>query len=229
MSQTCPSSYSVLVVEDDPMDSLIMQRAFRTAHELNIKCVSTDRLSTALECLRNEMFHAVLLDLNLPDSTGEETFLALQSEFPDVPVVVLSGHRDDQLASSLLRKGAQDFLEKSPEIGAAVVRIIYYTIERHRFLNEIKANERMLSEMNQALEKQAVERENLVAQLRATLEEVKNLSGLLPVCAWCKKIRTDKGYWESVETYLNKRVHLTHGICPECEKSVTGDMNAGLI
>jgi PAS domain S-box-containing protein len=61
------------------------------------------------------------------------------------------------------------------------------------------------------------ERERLITELRAALDEVKTLSGLLPICAWCKKIRNDQGYWQSVEAYLQRHVKLTHGICPECQ------------
>lgn len=62
------------------------------------------------------------------------------------------------------------------------------------------------------------ERERLILELQAALAEVKTLSGLLPVCGWCKKIRDDSGYWDSVEGYLKKNsgVDITHGICPEC-------------
>lgn len=62
------------------------------------------------------------------------------------------------------------------------------------------------------------EREKLIQELRETLQKVKTLSGLLPICAWCKKLRDDEGYWKSVEEYLGEytRAEFTHGICPEC-------------
>ena len=62
-----------------------------------------------------------------------------------------------------------------------------------------------------------------IATLRETAElksEINTLSGLLPVCAWCKKVRDDRGYWEQLETYISHRTDasFTHGICPECQK-----------
>jgi hypothetical protein len=50
------------------------------------------------------------------------------------------------------------------------------------------------------------------------LEHVKTLRGLLPICAWCKRIRDDSGYWSQVETYLRSHTeaNFTHGICPDC-------------
>lgn len=62
------------------------------------------------------------------------------------------------------------------------------------------------------------EREQLISELRAALEELKTLSGLLPVCAWCKKVRDDRGYWRDLEAYLGTRVRITHGICPACSQ-----------
>lgn len=62
------------------------------------------------------------------------------------------------------------------------------------------------------------ERERVVQELSEALASVKTLSGLLPVCAWCKNIRNDKGYWQRIETYLAEHsdARLTHGLCPEC-------------
>ena len=62
------------------------------------------------------------------------------------------------------------------------------------------------------------ERETLIRELQDALENIKTLRGLIPICAWCKKIRDDKGYWEKVEDYIQKHAHVsfTHGICPEC-------------
>jgi PAS domain S-box-containing protein len=70
------------------------------------------------------------------------------------------------------------------------------------------------------------EREELVKVLQEALAEVKRLSGLLPICASCKKVRDDKGYWEQVETYIEKRTEaeFSHSICPECEKRLYPDL-----
>ena len=58
----------------------------------------------------------------------------------------------------------------------------------------------------------------IVSELRTALDDVKTLSGLLPVCAWCKQIRDDTGYWSGLEAYITKHsdARFTHGICPEC-------------
>ena len=59
-------------------------------------------------------------------------------------------------------------------------------------------------------------------KLREALSQIKALSGLLPICSSCKKIRNDKGYWEQIETYIrsHSEVEFSHGICPECAKKL---------
>ena len=62
------------------------------------------------------------------------------------------------------------------------------------------------------------EKENLIIELQKTLSEVKQLSGFLPICSSCKKIRDDEGYWKEVETYISdhSETQFSHGICPDC-------------
>jgi PAS domain-containing protein len=68
----------------------------------------------------------------------------------------------------------------------------------------------------------SIERDKLIADLRHALAEVKTLSGLLPICAHCKKVRDDQGYWTQVEAYLGQKtgVLFSHGICPDCVRQL---------
>lgn len=70
--------------------------------------------------------------------------------------------------------------------------------------------------------KEQEDREHLIEELRDALGNIRKLSGLLPICASCKKIRDDEGYWNQVETYLMEHtsVQFTHGICPECSEKL---------
>jgi hypothetical protein len=63
-------------------------------------------------------------------------------------------------------------------------------------------------------------------KVQAAVREVKVLSGLLPICAWCKKVRDDGGYWNMIEAYLSARIdaQFTHGICPDCSEKMASDM-----
>ena len=59
---------------------------------------------------------------------------------------------------------------------------------------------------------------DLIEELQKTLAEIKTLSGLIPICAWCKNIRSDEGFWQSVEHYVacHTDANFTHGMCPAC-------------
>ncbi|MFC1592061.1 response regulator [Thermodesulfobacteriota bacterium] len=73
------------------------------------------------------------------------------------------------------------------------------------------------------------EREKLISDLQAALKKVKTLSGMLPICASCKKVRDDKGYWNQIESYLkdHSEAEFSHGICPDCAKKLYPDFYDG--
>ena len=66
------------------------------------------------------------------------------------------------------------------------------------------------------------EKESLIIQLQQSLSEIKQLSRILPICASCKKIRDDEGYWKEVETYISdhSEAQFSHGICPDCMRKL---------
>jgi signal transduction histidine kinase len=71
------------------------------------------------------------------------------------------------------------------------------------------------------------EREKLIANLEEALAKIKTLRGLLPICAWCKKVRDDDGYWKQVEKYVesHSQARFTHGICPQCMEKLEEEEN----
>ena len=92
------------------------------------------------------------------------------------------------------------------------------TSERADELDAVIAGLNMLGEELAAQTVSLLRYEALVGELREALRNVKTLTGLLPICAWCKKIRQDDGYWKRLETYIAEHsdATLTHGICPDC-------------
>jgi len=71
------------------------------------------------------------------------------------------------------------------------------------------------------------EKESLILELRDAVANIKALRGLLPICAYCKKIRDDQGYWNQVELYIRRHteVQFTHGVCPDCSRKIVTDAN----
>ena len=82
---------------------------------------------------------------------------------------------------------------------------------------------RDITEQKQAAE----ERERLVLELQAALAEVKSLREILPLCSYCRKVRDDEDYWQSVESYVAKHAgtRFSHGICPECYARVAAELD----
>lgn len=86
-----------------------------------------------------------------------------------------------------------------------------------------------LQEENTERRRAEEEKEKIIVQLQEALARVKTLSGLLPICASCKKIRDDDGYWHQVEVYIrdHAEVEFSHGICPECVKKLYPEFYSG--
>jgi len=110
-------------------------------------------------------------------------------------------------------------------LGVIVVRRLTFPQYRHQYLNLALTIVNVCGlAISNARNYQRLE--GTIAELNSALEEVKTLQGILPICANCKKIRDDKGFWHQVDTYFRERsaVQFTHGICPECKEKLYKDI-----
>ena len=191
----------VLLVEDDSTTAAFLK--FTLAHaRAPWRVEHVESLAAALHRLAaGEGDQAILLDLSLPDSTGLETLDRARQAAPEVPIVVLTGgSREDDIPRGVeaIKMGADDYLVKSDHLTAsAIVRSVTHAVQRRRA---------------------AAEREHLIRELQEALDKVKALTGLLPMCASCRRIRSDDGAWDPLEAYLTKHsdTRVSHGICPDC-------------
>jgi signal transduction histidine kinase len=125
-----------LLIEDNQGDAdLVRLRLVESNSDLAVSCA--DRLSTGLEALAGSPPAVVLLDLNLPDSHGAETFREVLNKAPGVPVVVLSGGDDEELALKAIHQGAQDYLVKGQFDGRQLGRAMRYAVERQALLTSL--------------------------------------------------------------------------------------------
>jgi len=123
----------VLLIEDNPGDAdLIRLRLVEASSDLEVSCVT--RLSSGLQSLAEKTPAVVLLDLNLPDSRGADTFRSVLKKAPTVPIVVLSGLEDEILATKAVHQGVQDYLVKGNFDSKQLARAIRYAIERQALL-----------------------------------------------------------------------------------------------
>jgi len=100
---------------------------------------------------------------------------------------------------------------------------------REIFHHRLNATKTELEKTVVELEHANVEKETLITELRKTMKEIRLLQGILPICAQCKKIRDDKGYWAQVEEYITVRsdAQFSHSICPDCAKQLYPDFDYG--
>ena len=127
----------VLLIEDNPGDAdLVRLRLVESKSEVQVNCVP--RLSDALACLDVETPSLVLLDLNLPDSHGAETFRRIRQKAPNVPVVILSGQDDQALAIKAVHQGVQDYLVKGDVTSKQLERALRYAVERQGLLRSLE-------------------------------------------------------------------------------------------
>ncbi len=126
---------SILLIEDNPGDAKLIQEFLAQAKDVEFDLVCAERLAAGHKHLQDGGIDVVLLDLALPDSQGLATFREIRKHAPGVPVVILSGVEDDALAMQAVREGAQDYLVKGNVKAHSLVRVIRYTIERHRAHN----------------------------------------------------------------------------------------------
>lgn len=136
MSQTATR---VLLVEDDPGDAYILRHMLRVEGGDEFELEHVRRLGEGLERLAQGTTEILLLDLDLPDSFGLETFHEAHMQYPDVPVLVLSGHDDETVALRAVREGAEDYLFKGKVGGQLLVRAIRYAIERHQLKEALRS------------------------------------------------------------------------------------------
>lgn len=130
---------NVLLMEDNPGDARLIQEMLVEGGgtQYTLECV--DRLSTGLARLVANDIGLVLLDLGLPDSQGFDTFAQAYAQAPRVPIIVLSGLADENLAVKTVQKGAQDYIVKGQLDSYALVRTIRYAIERKHVEEELRS------------------------------------------------------------------------------------------
>ncbi len=143
-----PRILKLLLVEDDPEDEQLVCDALLEIEEnrqwsywRTSNLVPVDRLADALDCLRDDSFDSILLNLSLPDSPALlDSFLEVSACAGSAPILILADEQDDNLASRLLREGAQDVIVK-PELDCLpFARAIRYAVERQRRISAAQAS-----------------------------------------------------------------------------------------
>ncbi len=164
----------VLLVEDNPVDRQLVERLLSAcSHPIELVVESVETISATVECLDTGEYDIVLLDLNLPDSSGIETVRRVNGIDPPTPIVVLTGADDEETALQAIRNGAADYLVKGQFSDNSLSRTIVYALEREKNKKLMLDTNRRLQESGQELlmaKKELEEKANALQEAHAKLE-----------------------------------------------------------
>ncbi len=187
----------VLIVDDNPKNLQLLGNILKVK-KCDIGVAQGGNM--ALQMAKDINPDLVLLDIMMPDLNGFEVCKRLKSSpvTKDIPIIFLTAKTEMEDIANGFRLGAVDYVTKP--------------------FNSIELLARVTTQLE--LKKAWDMQKDLVEKLQTALAEVKKLSGLLPICCHCKKIRDDKGYWTQVEGYISthSEAEFSHGICPECRE-----------
>lgn len=184
----------ILVVEDEGVVAMDLEEKLQHFGYLVVGLSATGE--DAVEKTANLQPDLVLMDIVLKGPmNGIEASGRIRERF-GIPVVYVTAHADDDT------------------LGRAK------TSEPFGYLVKPVDDLDLRSSVEMALYKSAIDKERaeLIARLQQSLASLKTLEGLLPICAWCKKVRNDRGFWIEIENYFSHHtgVKFSHGICDEC-------------
>lgn len=188
---------NILVVDDTQENLQLLLHALN--HEgFRVRPARSGLL--ALEGARRIPPDLVMLDINMPVMDGYQVCAAFKSDpaLAAIPIIFISALDETFDKVKAFDAGGVDYITKPFQIEEVVARVRTHL----------------------ALRWHQVERDEMVANLQTALDEVKTLRGFIPICANCKSVRDDKGFWNSIEGYMREHTlaEFSHGVCPSCAK-----------
>lgn len=202
----------ILIIDDSQDDTaLIVRELQRADYEVSHERVESE--PALKHALGREHWDAVLCDFTMPDFSGKAALRIVKEMDDDLPFIYVSGTIGEDVAVEAMKSGAHDYVMKTN------LKRLAPAVERELREAELRKKTRQLE----------TDREQLVKELRVALTEVKRLSGLLPICAGCKKIRDDHDEWQPIEVYIQARseAKFSHSLCPECLRHLYESPDAG--
>ncbi|MGR3317608.1 MAG: response regulator [Candidatus Anammoxibacter sp.] len=193
---------NILVVDDQKPNLLVITKLLE---DFNANIITGTNGNEALKHIVKNEFALVLMDVQMPIMDGFEAAKLIREEGNQTPIIFLTAvSASSEIVLKGYEMGAVDYLVKPFEVEILRCKVKIFL----RLYNQEKQLEKMVND------------------LQKSLAEIKTLEGFLPICAWCKKIRNDEGYWDQVEDYIKERTNaeFTHGICPACSEKLAGQL-----
>ncbi len=189
------SSPVILIVDDQPV-SLKLLLSFLERHGFTMLVASGGE--EALARIDETRPDIILLDIMMPVLDGYETCLLLKENeaTADIPIIFVTALTNLEDKVKGFEVGGVDYVTKPFQHEEVLARVTTH-LNLARLRKELESKNR---------------------QLQAALDEIRQLSGIIPICARCKKIRDDDGYWQQVEKFIQTHTgaEFSHGYCPDC-------------
>ncbi|MEJ2638432.1 MAG: response regulator [Desulfosarcinaceae bacterium] len=198
-----PGEQKILVVDDNTANiDVMMQFLEPLGYELAM-AVSGEKALRVAERFRPDL---ILLDVMMPGMDGFETCRRLKAPPLSLkaPVIFVTAKKETEDIVKGFQYGGVDYVSKPIRQEEVASRIETHLRLRHLICVQAR----------------------LIDQLQAARGKIKILSGLLPICAYCKKIRDDQGYWHQIETYIHQHsdAEFSHGLCEACAAKLYPDL-----
>jgi CheY-like chemotaxis protein len=203
----------ILIVDDSP-DQQVLLRAFlgKSGHTDLLSADSAKAAFSMLDVDGQEpltRIDLILMDVLMPEMDGVEACRQIKSRphLCDIPIIMVTAKNDHPNLQAAFAAGAIDYITK-PVNSVDLLARVASALALKKEMDCRKAREGELRRSNEELQK--------------ALRDVKVLRGLIPICASCKKIRNDGGFWQQLEEYIGEHseAEFSHGICQHCVKKL---------
>ena len=200
---------NILIVDDTPANLRLLSQML-TGQGYRVRAVTSG--ARAIESVKASPPDLILLDVMMPEMDGYQVCerLKADAETARIPIIFVSALDTAESKVRAFAYGGVDYVPKPFQPEEVLARV-----KTHLALRNLQSQ----------LERANRELEHRVHELQRALDQVKTLSGLLPICANCKKVRDDQGYWHQVEVYIRDRseAKFSHGLCPDCIRELYPD------
>lgn len=209
------SVLNILHIEDSSLDAELVEDIIKTEWPDAALSLVSDAIGLE-NALSGTAFDLILSDYSMPNFNGIEALTIAMERTPDTPFIFVTGAMGEELAIETMRGGARDYILKTRL--SKLVPAISRAMNESRIAQENRRNHKALLFAHEELELINRALTARTAELEKALSEINILRGIIPICASCKKIRDDSGYWNQLEEYFSKNseIQFSHGICPDC-------------
>jgi CheY-like chemotaxis protein len=211
------------LVKSDKLEEALFGNAVETKREVGFSVDSAYQGQEGLEVVQKasqdgKPYAMAFIDVRMPPGwDGIETTARIWAIDPDLQVVICTAYSDYSWGEMIDRLGHSDklLILKKPFDNVEVLQLATALTEKWHLTRQARWQ---MADLEKLVSERTAKLTAANSALTEALANVKELSGLVPICGYCKKIRTDQDYWQSVEQYIaeHTKARFTHGICPRC-------------